>query len=107
LISVGFLTDYSDTLLNSVYFYVRGNLVDPQRDTTFGIPSGIKRDGWIKEVRSMKDKMLHVYIFSMDTLEKYRGILTINEIVKQGLHDTIFKYSEAQLDSMNWRIVYE
>ena len=104
-ISVSETVPWADTLVNSIHYNL-GDSISPNRSKTFPRGMNIYSQTWRIRIRDSKDKKLKLWIFNFDTLKKYKGLLTINQIAKSKLFDTVLVYTENQIDSMKYNILY-
>lgn len=103
-ISISKSVPWADSIVNSIHINLRDVIKPNQSEKT---PRGMNSMApWRFDIRDSKDKVLKIWIFNQDTLIKYKDKLSINQIVKKGLMDTLFVYSERQIDSMNYKIIY-
>jgi hypothetical protein len=105
VVSVATSLYYTDTIGNSIKYYLEDS-IEVMQQTVFKKPSGINKDGWSIEIRNSKDKKLKLYVFNLDTLKKYDSVYTMTQLVSRKCMDTVFIYSEVQLDSLDWIIEF-
>jgi hypothetical protein len=104
-IAVAESVPWSDMPVNSIHFYLTDQ-ISPNQSKTFDPGMNTKMPTWRFHIRDSKDKKLKFWVFNFDTLKKYQGLLTINQIVDRKLFDTILIYNENQIDNMKYQIVY-
>lgn len=94
---------HTDSLFNHTEFYI-SNCVLPNNSYKLEL---VDYDAWIRLIEKNEDKKLKVYIFLTDTLKKYRKDFTIKQLILLQKYDSILKYSEQDLDELNWKIIYK
>ena len=104
-ISVSETVPWTDTLVSSLDFNLE-NEIYPNHLKTFDRGIREKTAIWRTHIKLSKDKKLRLWIFNSDTLKKYAGQLTINQIADKKLFDTVLVFSEDQLEDMDYHIVY-
>lgn len=90
---------------NIAYFVREDNIVKP--DSSFDITILGGREAWHNYIEEGKTRRLFLYVFSTDTLTKYNNRFSINDLVQQGKYLKVFNYTEADLNKMNWEIVFK
>lgn len=99
-------TPPSSTGENNIAYYIADYvLIKP--DSVNTIWKNGKQDAWHNYIEQSNDKQLHLYVFSVDSLKRYNGIYSMNELCSMGKYLKVLKYSEPELIKMNWWVDYK
>jgi hypothetical protein len=64
------------------------------------------KDAWHYYIEKGRPKKLFIYIFDTDTLRKYNGSYSIDDIVGEHKYLKSLSYSEKDLDKIDWKITF-
>ena len=91
---------------NNIAFYTSDwNTIKPDSSRDIVILGG--KDAWHDYIEKSKTKKVFIYLFETDTLKKYDGINSMDDMVNQHKYLKLFSYSEQELDRINWQIKYQ
>ena len=87
--------------LNQLEYYVKEKVLPQKKRRSFNS----EYNGWSKYIKWSTNKRLNLFIFTMDTIQKYKN--DWYSIVKNKRHVKSYHLTEEELDKMNWEVVYE
>ncbi len=97
-------SNHKDSIsFNNTEYYL-SNVIEP--DSTESLTVRGKIGAWKKYVRKSPEKEIFVYVFSKDTLIKYKGKKTMYDLYAQSKYIKRFEFSEKQLDDIHWKVVF-
>lgn len=98
--------DRKDLTGNNVAAYIADWMIVKSDSTEYIAKPGGKNI-WHNYIANGKNKKLYVYLFDTDTLKKYNGIYSMEDIVNQHKYLKLLSYSESDLNKINWQVVYK
>jgi hypothetical protein len=90
---------------NNIAFYLSNQSVilpDSSRDI---IRLGGSNE-WHDYINAGKTKKLTIYIFDVDSLNRYNGIYSMNNLVTQHKYLMVSSYTEKELEKVKWNIMF-
>jgi hypothetical protein len=91
---------------NNVAYYISDwNVIKP--DSTYDIVKLGGKDAWHNFIEKSKTKKLLIYVFESDTLKKYDGVYSMEDIVGYHKYLKLLLYSEKDLDKIDWQITFK
>ena len=90
---------------NIAYYLSDQNLLKPDSSRNIIILGG--ENAWHNYIQKENAKRLFVYVFDVDTLRKYNGVYSINDLRNNHKYLKMHSYSEQELKNSNWRIDFK
>jgi hypothetical protein len=91
-----------DTTFNNVEYYIREQIY---MDKTKNLKKIGNSDAWNYYIKEGQTQTLYLFVFPIDTLEKYRNILSIQSLIGANRYCSYKSFSISQLDSLRWEII--
>jgi len=75
-------------------------------DSSFEIAILGRNDSWHRYINEGRTKQLFLYVFNVDSLKKFDGSYSMDDLINQRKYLSCKQYSEEQLDKIKWKIVF-
>ena len=98
------LSDKTLTENNVAYYTSDWNIIKP--DSSNDIVKLGGKDAWHNYIDKNKTRKLFIYVFETDSLKKYDGIYSMEDIVNKHKYLKLLCYSESDLNKINWQITF-
>jgi hypothetical protein len=91
-----------DTTFNNVEYYIKEEIYMDMAKNLNKIGS---LDAWNNYIREGQTQTLYLFVFPIDTLEKYKSNLSIQSLIGANRYCSYKSFSISQLDSLGWEII--
>jgi hypothetical protein len=88
---------------NNIEYYLSTPI---KPDSTLSLSINGKVGAWHRYIQNSPQKKLLIYIFSIDTLSKYKSKYTMYDLYVHDKYIKRFEFTEKQLDDIHWNIVF-
>jgi hypothetical protein len=90
---------------NNVDYYIADWVViDPDSTNAVQI---FGKNAWHRYINQGPDKKLFLFIFSVDTLKRYKGIYSMNQLSSMHKYLKVLNYSEQELIKQKWAVDFK
>ncbi len=91
---------------NNIAYYISDeNVIQP--DSTYDITILGRNNPWHQYINEGKTKKLFLYVFNVDSLKKFEGVYSMDDLINQKKYLKVIKYSEEELNKINWKITFQ
>jgi hypothetical protein len=87
-------------------YYIReDNIIRPDSTYTLIELGGV--NAWHDLIKEGNDKKLHIFVFEIDTLRKYKGNMSMNDLCVTHKYLKELEFSETDIIKKNWKLEFD